>query len=165
MSLTWSKTKVCRRWECEVELVVVPTTFDKELHKVFDGVDALYNKKYVGRAFYASVDEGVKFKAEFISTNSYEHFDALRIKILKRDEGEIDATTIRLKEIWGNKPVDNGNFPNGVSPHMWIDRGRLEWYAYAPTPRDYEILTDQITDYVDVFKDQSMEQEFGGMNM
>ena len=48
---------------------------------------------------------------------------------------------------------------------MWIDRGQLEWYAYAPNPRDYEILADQITDYVDVFQDQDMSQEMGGMSM
>ena len=109
--------------------MAVPTTFEKELHKIFDGIDNLENKKYVGRAFYASIDNNTKFKAEFISTNSYEHFDALRIRVLHKDEGELDANTIRLKEAWGMKPVANGNFPNGVSPHMWIDRGQLEWYA------------------------------------
>ncbi len=128
------------------------TTFESELRKIFESVDSLTNQKYVGRAFYASIDSNTKFKAEFISTNSYEHFDALRVRVLHKDEGELDANTIRLKEIWGMKPVANGNFPNGISPHMWISGGRLEWYAYAPNPRDYEILTDQITDYVDVFK-------------
>ena len=145
--------------------MAVPTTFEKELHKIFDGIDNLDNKKYVGRAFYASIDSNTKFKAEFISTNSYEHYDALRIKVLHKDEGELDANTIRLKEAWGMKPVGNGNFPNGVSPHMWIVRGQLEWYAYTPNPRDYEILADQITDYVDVFQDEEMTQSegMGGM--
>ena len=81
--------------------MAVPTTFEKELHKIFDGIDNLDNKKYVGRAFYASIDSNTKFKAEFISTNSYEHFDALRIRILHKEEGELDANTIRLKEAWG----------------------------------------------------------------
>ena len=84
---------------------------------------------------------------------------------MHKDEGELDANTIRLKEVWGMKPVQNGNFPNGVSPHMWIDRGQLEWYAYTPNPRDYEILADQITDYVEIFQDQDMSQEMGGMSM
>ena len=128
------------------------TTFERELKIIFDRVDNLENKKYVGRAFYASIDNNTKFKAEFISTNSYEHFDALRIRVLHKDEGELDANTIRLKEAWGMKPVANGNFPNGVSPHMWIDRGQLEWYAYAPTMVDYEKIIDKIVDYVDVFK-------------
>ena len=143
----------------------VPTNFEKELHKIFDGIESLDNKKYVGRAFYATIDNNLKFKAEFISTNSYEHYDALRVRILQREEGEIDANTIRLKEAWGMKAVPNGNFPNGVSPHMWISNGKLEWYAYSPNPRDYEILADQITDYVDVFQDQDISQEMGGMSM
>ena len=143
----------------------VPTNFEKELHKIFDGIDSLDNKKYVGRAFYATIDNNLKFKAEFISTNSYEPYDALRVRILQREEGEIDANTIRLKEAWGMKAVPNGNFPNGVSPHMWISNGKLEWYAYLPNPRDYEILADQITDYVDVFQDQDISQEMGGMSM
>ena len=46
--------------------MAIPTTFEKELHKVFDGIDNLENKKYVGRAFYASIDHKTKFKAEFI---------------------------------------------------------------------------------------------------
>ena len=130
----------------------VPTNFEKELHKIFDGIDSLDNKKYVGRAFYATIDNNLKFKAEFISTNSYEHYDALRVRILQREEGEIDANTIRLKEAWGMKAVPNGNFPNGVSPHMWISNGKLEWYAYSPHSLDYEKITNQIIDYVDVFK-------------
>ena len=63
--------KACPGWECEVKQMAVPTTFEKELHKIFDGIDNLDNKKYVGRAFYASIDNNTKFKAEFISTNSY----------------------------------------------------------------------------------------------
>ena len=128
------------------------TTFERELKIIFDKVNNLENKKYVGRAFYASIDNNTKFKAEFISTNSYEHFDALRIKILHKEEGTLDANTIKLKEIWGMKPVANGNFPNGVSPHMWIDRGQLEWYAYAPTMFDYGKVIDKIVNYIDVFQ-------------
>lgn len=110
------------------------TTFENELRKVFDKVSNLENKKYVGRAFYASIDKDIKLKAEFISTETHERFDAMKIRVLHKDEGELDTNTIRLKEIWGMKPVRNGNFPNGVSPHMWIYNGRLEWYAYTPTP-------------------------------
>lgn len=143
----------------------VPTTFEKELHKIFDGIDNLDNKKYIGRAFYANIDKDVKFKAEIISLNSYEHYEALRIRVLRRDEGEIDANTIRFKDALGMKQVPNGNFPKGVSPYMWIDRGQLEWYAYTPNPRDYEILAEQIADYVEIFQDQDMSQEIGGMSM
>ena len=53
------------------------TTFENELRNIFDGMDSLTNKKYVGRAFYASIDNNIKFKAEIISLNTYEHYEAL----------------------------------------------------------------------------------------
>jgi len=86
--------------ECEVMQLGKVTTFENELHKVFDGVENLDNKKYVGRAFYATIDNTIKFKAEFISTDSYEHYDALRFRIISKDEGELDANTIKLRDIW-----------------------------------------------------------------
>ena len=128
------------------------TTFENELRNIFDGIESLTNKKYIGRAFYGNIDKDVRLKAEFISLNTYEHYDAIRIKSIKRDDGEIDVAVIRFKEVLGMKPVLNGNFPNGVSPHMWINRGRLEWYAYAPNEFDYEKITKQITDYIEVFQ-------------
>ena len=79
------------------------TTFENELRKVFDKVSNLENKKYVGRAFYASIDKDIKLKAEFISTETHDKFDAMKIRVLHKGEGELDTNTIRLKEIWGNR--------------------------------------------------------------
>ena len=141
------------------------TTFENELRKVFDKVPNLENKKYVGRAFYAGIDKDIKLKAEFISTETHDKFDAMKIRVLYKGEGELDTNTIRLKEIWGMKPVRNGNFPNGVSPHMWIYNGRLEWYAYTPNTADYVKLAEQITDYAEVFQDEDMHMEMSGMSM
>lgn len=133
--------------------MTVSTTFEKELHKIFDGIDNLDNMKYVGRAIYANIDKDLRLKAEIISTNTYEHYDALRIRVLRRDEGEIDANTIHFKEACGK------------NLYMWKNNEQLEWYRFTPTPREIEMLAEQITDYVDVFQEQDMIQEMGGMNM
>ena len=119
------------------------TTFEKELRNIFDGIESLTNKKYIGRAFYGNIDKDVRLKAEIIYLNTYEHYDAIRIKSIKRDDGEIDVAVIRFKDVLGM---------NGVSPHMWIDRGQLEWYVYAPNEFDYEKIIKQITDYIEVFQ-------------
>lgn len=128
------------------------TTFENELRNIFDGIESLTNKKYIGRAFYGNIDKDVRLKAEIISPNTYEHYEAIRIKAIKRDDGEIDVAVIRLKDVLGMKAVSNPNFPNGVSPHMWIGRGQLEWYVYAPNEFDYEKITRQIEDYIEVFQ-------------
>lgn len=141
------------------------TTFESELHKIFDEVTNLYDKKYVGRAFYAKIDTDLNFKAEYISTEISGHYDALRFRILQRNGGELDANTIRFSEIWGNKKIQNRNFPEGVSPHLWNYDGKLEWYVYQPTDRDFDEITMQIMDYVDVFQEQSEEQTIDEMSM
>lgn len=141
------------------------TTFENELHKIFDEVTNLYNKKYVGRAFYAKIDNDLNFKAEYISTEISGHYDALRFRVLQRNGGELDTNTVRFSEIWGNKKVQNRNFPEGVSPHLWNYDGKLEWYVYQPTDRDFDEITMQIMDYVDVFQEQSEEQTMNEMSM
>lgn len=141
------------------------TTFENELHKIFDEVTNLYNKKYVGRAFYGKIDNDLNFKAEYISTEISGHYDALRFRVLQRNGGELDTNTIRFSEVWGNKSVQNRNFPEGVSPHLWDYNGKLEWYVYQPTDRDFDEITMQIMDYVDVFQEQSEEQTMNEMSM
>lgn len=141
------------------------TTFENELHKIFDEVTNLYDKKYVGRAFYAKIDNDLNFKAEYIATEISGHYDALRFRILQRNGGELDANTIRFSEIWGNKSVQNRNFPEGVLPHLWNYDGKLEWYVYQPTDRDFDEITMQIMDYVDVFQEQSEEQTMDELSM
>ncbi len=144
------------------------TTFEKELRKIFDNVETLSNVKYVGRACYASLGKDLKFKAEFVNaTIVSNHYDAVRLRVINRTDGEVDVNTIRLKELWGIKKVpDNPNFSqNGVSPHMWIDGNKLEWYAYQPTKEDFVKLSESIAEYTEVFQEQSEEQAMGGMQM
>lgn len=143
------------------------TTFESELRKIFDDVTNLYNKKYVGRAFYASIDNDLKLKAEYISTGLSSQYNALRVKVLHRDGNELDANTIRFEEAWGRKQVENKNFANGVSPHIWEYDGKVEWYVYQPTDRDFDEITMRIMDYVEVFQDEciTMENSSQGMSM
>lgn len=128
------------------------TTFENELRNIFDEIESLTNKKYIGRAFYGNIDKDVRLKAEIISLNTYEHYEALRLKTIKRDEGEIDVAVIHFKDVWGKKPTNNPNFSDGIYPHMWISNGKLEWYVYVPNKFDYEEITSQVIDFVEVFQ-------------
>lgn len=143
------------------------TTFEKELRKIFDNVDNLSDVKYVGRACYASIGKDLKFKARFISTFVHEHYDALRVRIINRTDGEVDVNTIKLEDLWGIKKIPNNpNFSrDGVSPHMWMYNNTLEWYAYQPTKEDFAELSNSITEYVEVFQEQNEEQNMNGMQM
>ena len=65
-----------------------------------------------------------------------------------------------LNEIWGKKSVPgNPNFRDGVSPHLWLNGDKLGWYAYQPTTKDFDILSESVKEYASIFKDFSMEKE------
>jgi hypothetical protein len=34
-----------------------------------------------------------------------------------------------------------------------VYQGELEWYAYQPTPADFEKLTDAVDNYLEVFRE------------
>ena len=142
------------------------TTFRNELEKIF-GNDAVFdNTRYVGRACIGSLAPDIRAKAEFVTGMISNHYEAIRIKIINRHEGEIDTSLIRFGELWGNKAVQgNPNFRDGVSPHMWMYDNKLEWYAYHPTEEDFNILRDEISEYTEMFRDMTMEMEHGGMQM
>lgn len=142
------------------------TTFQNELEKIF-GNDAVFDDtRYVGRACIGSLAPDIRAKAEFVTGRVADQYEAIRIKIINRHEGEIDVQTIKFKDIWGKKPIPNNpNFSDGVSPHMWVFRGDLEWYAYHPTKEDFDILRDEISEYTEMFRDMTMEMEHGGMQM
>lgn len=55
--------------------------------------------------------------------------------------------------------VNNPNFRDGVIPHIWDDYGKADWYVYHPTRQDYEVLSDAVSDYLEVFQDMSQSAD------
>lgn len=137
------------------------TTFQKELNKIFGNDSVFDNTRFVGRACYGSLGTDLNASAQFVSLNISSHYDALKINIINRTEGNVDSVTIRLRELWGNKHTNNPNFREGISPHLWLSDNKLEWYVYTPTKTDFEELRDAVIEYTELFRDQTMEQQSG----
>lgn len=136
------------------------TTFEKELKKIFGNDLILNNTKYIGRNCYGELDENIRMKARFITMGISTHYEALRLELINRTEGEIDATVIRFNELWGKKAVPgNPNFRDGISPHLWLSDDKLAWYVYQPTTKDFDILRECVKEYASIFKDFSIEKE------
>ena len=134
------------------------TTFEKELRKIFGQDLLLDNTKFVGRSCYGRLDGDLRVRADFISTHIHDHYDALKISIIDRKEGVIDASVLRFDELWGVKQTTNPNFRDGVHPHLWKDGHDLYWYVYHPTPADFEKLSDAVNGYLEVFRDMEQDQ-------
>ena len=128
------------------------TAFEQELRKI---VSPRYPyATYVGRACYVRLSEMNRAKIQFISTHIASQYDALRLTILNRDEGAVDNLVLRFSDLLGKKHTSNPNFRDGVIPHLWDDCGKVAWYVYQPSSRDYQELSDAVGSYLEVFQEQ-----------
>lgn len=129
------------------------TFFEQELRKIVG--EAYPDATYVGRVCYVRLGEMNRAKIQFISTGIAGHYDALRLTILNRQEGDVDNLLLRFSDLLGKKMTANPNFNNGVKPYIWDDHGDADWYVYHPNKQDYEMLTSAASDYLDVFREQT----------
>ncbi|WMI82507.1 hypothetical protein [Anaerotignum sp. MB30-C6] len=123
-------------------------------------------RKCIGNAMYIPLGENNRLKLFFTTFGYADHYEGISISAVDKNNGVIDKNTIKFADIWGKKQVSNPNFRNSITPYIWKDGNQAEWYVYKPTPRDMELLADQINDYADLFMEQSMElQESPAMTM
>lgn len=137
--------------------------FTEELKKCTEGFDG---RKCIGNAMYIPLGENNRLKIFFTTLGYADHYEALSISAVDKNNGVIDKTTIKFADIWGKKQVSNPNFKDGITPYIWKYGNDVSWYVYTPTPRDRELLAEQISDYAELFMEQSMElQESPAMTM
>ena len=104
--------------------------FEQELHRI---VAPKYpDATYVGRACYVRLNELNRAKIQFVTGIVANQYHALRISILNRNEGQVDALLLNLSDILGKKQTNNPNFKNGITPYIWDDYGKADWYVYHP---------------------------------
>lgn len=130
------------------------TFFEQKLRKI---VGAEYpDAAFVGRACYVRLSDMNRAKIQFTTCGTADHYEALQMTILNRSDGQIDTLRLRFKDVLGTKPVPNNpNFRNGIDPHAWTYNGKTEWYGYHPNSRDYQKLTDAVSEYLEVFQEQT----------
>lgn len=131
--------------------------YEQELRRIVEGTYP--DATFAGRACYVRLDAMNRAKIQFASTHISNQYDALRMTILNRNEGEVDHLLLRFGDLLGKKMVQNRNFKDGVLPHIWDDYGKISWYVYQPDSRDYQQLTDAVTDYLEVFQEQSQSAD------
>ncbi len=117
------------------------------------------NPVFAGRACYLDLGGDNRAKLLFTTMGYADHYEALKVTILNRMDGEVDTLVFRFGDIWGSKPVANPNFPSGVKPYIWIYNGKIEWYAYRPTDSDFRQLAAAVSGYLGVFTDRSQRRE------
>ena len=102
------------------------------------------------------LDAGRQVRAEFVTMGHADHYESLRLTLLDNDLGVVDKLTLRLKDVWGKKAIPNNPYlKSGVDPHIWVNDGKVDWYAYHPTQADYQQLRQAAGSYLDTFRGQT----------
>ena len=127
-----------------------------ELKKILSMTEYCEEAVYVGNCGYVRVNEDVRMRLEF-SKSSTGTYDGIVMTMFNRKEGMIDTNALKFRDIWGRKAVSNPNFKEGIIPHIWENKEK-EWYVYKPNQKDYQILADEISQYVGLFQEAEIAQ-------
>lgn len=135
--------------------------FEQELRKIMARSDMSANASYVGRSCFVSLNSDLRAKLTFITMGIASHYEALKMTVFNRKEGEVDNTILRFSDLLGKKQVANPNFKEGVCPHIWDDHGKVMWYVYQPRQEDYQLLAENVDEYLQIFQPQELAEQPG----
>jgi hypothetical protein len=123
-----------------------------ELRKLFQNSATIEDIRFTGRACVGRLSDSQNVKLRFVTLGTHDHYEGIEATIIKRTEGQIDATTFRFGDIIGNVSID------GRPPYVWIYNGKTEWYGYKPTPADFEKILAEVDDYLEMFQEPVQSQ-------
>lgn len=127
-------------------------SFEQELRKLFADGRIIDNPTFSGRACFGDIGQDLRVKIEFATHGTIDHYSSLQATVINRKDGVVDRLKIHFRDILGMKRVPgNPNFPHGVSPHIWVNGDKTEWYAFKPSSEDYKTIQNSVRDYVSVF--------------
>ena len=135
------------------------TFYEQELRKLFADGTVIGSPTFAGRACLGTLGKDLRVRVQFVTSGHADHYDAISITVLNRTDGVVDKLRLRLKDVLGVKQVPgNPNFRSGVLPYIWDDYGKVEWYAFRPSAADYTAMRGAVSEYLDVFRDRTIEQ-------
>ena len=82
---------------------------------MFGGNDIIHDPKIVGRTLLGKLDDDLRVKLQFVSTEVHKHYDAIQVSILNRTDGLVDRETMLFGDIIG---VKNTNISGRVNPYL-----------------------------------------------
>lgn len=105
--------------------------FEQELHKI---VAPKYpDATYVGRACYVRLDELNRAKIQFVTGIVANQYHGLRISILNRNEGQVDALLLNLSDILGKSIPATRTSKAGSPPTSGMTMGKRIGMSTIPT--------------------------------
>lgn len=139
------------------------TIFESGLRKIVGDIhpDAVY----AGRACFVRLGPLNRAKLEFTTLGHADHYETLKVTVLNREDGPVDALILRFADTLGKKQVSNPNFRSGITPYVWMDREKADWYVYQPNQADYRAIRAELSDYLGVFLEGPTQTEENGQSL
>ena len=131
------------------------TFYEQELKKLFGDSDVIRDAKYSVKTLLGRIDDELRVKLQFVYTGTRDHYNALRLKIINRTDGEVDAETFKFSDILGGNPAYQNN-PFAREIHIWENNGKADWYGYHPSPAAYQKIADTVNDYISMYQEEDM---------
>ena len=133
------------------------TFYEKELLKIFGDSELLSaDTVSTGKTMISKIGGDLRAKIQFVTSGHANHYDSLKVSIIKRDGGVVDEQRFKFSDIIGVQ--------DGVSPHIWeYSATNINWYGYCPTGFDYEAIQGAVEGYISMFAEQT--ENMGGMTM
>lgn len=128
------------------------TFFENELRKLL--IPQYPEATFVGRAAYVHLSDMNRAKLQFVTCGTADHYEAIQMTILNRNDGQIDSLRLRFSDVWGKGQVNNPYIKQS-GPYAWTYNGKTERYAYQPNSRDYQQLSNEVSKYLDLFQEQT----------
>lgn len=127
--------------------------FEGELQRMFGGNDIIHDPKIVGRTLLGKLDDDLRVKLQFVSTEVHKHYDAIQVSILNRTDGLVDRETMLFGDIIGTKMTRSSD---KVNPYMW-EESISKAYWYTPlTISDKVQIADTVLGYVGMYQSEGM---------
>ena len=136
--------------------------FEQELRKLFENSETLSDPRFTGRVCMARLTDTTNVKLEFVEIGVANNYVGVKATVLNRLEGKIDSSVFCFDDILGIKSIPGNPYLDKVHPHFWYSNGKYEWYAYKPTPGDFEQITNTVDSYLEMFQEPVQSQ---GMQM
>lgn len=133
--------------------------FEQELRKLFGDGKTIPSIAFSGRTCFGTLGGELRVRAEFVSSDRSNLYDALNLTVLGRTKGELDTLLLRLQDVWGEKTVSvSPHFQKKASPRILAYNGEIKWDLYQPDAGDYQALREAAARYLDIFRERQQER-------
>jgi len=126
--------------------------FEKEMRKMFEKNENILDKKFIGKTMIGRLDEDLRIKLSFVTTGVKDHYTAIKLQIINRQEGEVDSEVIKFADVIGKQRMRNGEM---IEPHMWVYSQNPEWYVPI-TENQREQIADAVESYAVMYQDEGI---------